>query len=343
MKRTAAALLILVLLIFSACGAKQTSEGSIENYGNYDEQVINRNVPSFTLGEYGDFSILQFSDTHFISGTTKKDVKTLTAVREAVARYKPELVVITGDMVEGENRDAKYNKKNAIQTIATLFEELKQYWAYVPGNNDGEVFGTARDVATLLSEYEHCILSNVPELTGATQYAVDLYAQNGENKRLVHSLLFLDSLARDENNEYDFIKSEQVQWAADKIAEKQKQNADVTVSMFFHMNTPNFANAGKSGRGYAGDYHPIPSDFYTGIDGNYRLDSVTEESGAVGLVSIGHLHPQTNYCSLYRETYYHVVKASGYAATKNPGAALITIHTKETQKSSMYDFEEIDF
>lgn len=207
MKRTAAALLILVLLIFSACGAKQTSEGSIENYGNYDEQVINRNVPSFTLGEYGDFSILQFSDTHFISGTTKKDVKTLTAVREAVARYKPELVVITGDMVEGENRDAKYNKKNAIQTIATLFEELKQYWAYVPGNNDGEVFGTARDVATLLSEYEHCILSNVPELTGATQYAVDLYAQNGENKRLVHSLLFLDSLARDENNEYDFIKS----------------------------------------------------------------------------------------------------------------------------------------
>lgn len=343
MKKTASIMLIFVLLFFSACGAKQTAEGSIENCGNYEEQVVNREVPSFTLGEYGDFSVLQFSDTHFLCGTVKKDIKTLTAIRKAITEYKPELVVITGDMIEGENSDASYNKKNAIRTIAALFEELKQYWAYVPGNNDGELYGSARDVATMLSEYKYCILSNVPELTGATQYAVDLYAQDGESKTLVHSLLFLDSLARNENNEYDFIKSEQVQWVADKIEAKQKQNADVTVSLFFHMNTPNFANAGKSGKSYAGNYHPIPDDFYTGIDGNYRLDSVIEDSGAVGLVSIGHLHPQTNYCSFYCETYYHVVRASGYRVTKKPGAVLITIHTKEMQKSSMYDFEEIEF
>lgn len=73
------------------------------------------------------------------------------------------------------------------------------------------------------------------------------------------------------------------------------------------------------------------------------LDKVLTDSQSVGLVSIGHIHPDTNYCSFLNGTYYHVVRPSGYNVTKNPGCVKITIHTGAENTREMYAFEEIIF
>ncbi|MGN0539321.1 MAG: metallophosphoesterase family protein [Candidatus Fimenecus sp.] len=341
MKKTVSiiSVFLMLALLFSSCAVSPDSAGDITGYSQ-NNTVVGRAVPSFTVDSDGDFTVLQFSDTHFISGSTKKDIKTLDAVRSQFETVKPDLVVISGDMIEGNNKNSKYNKKTALETIGKLFEDSEQYWAYVPGNNDGEMMGTSEDVAAFLSQYSHCILADEENLTGATQYVIDLKNTDG---KIVHSLVFMDSLARDVSNKYDYMKDDQVAWAKKVIDEKKADNPETKFSFFFHMNTPNFAVSGKDGEPYANNYSPVPADFYEGIDGNASLDKVLTDSQSVGLVSIGHIHPDTNYCSFQNGTYYHVVRPSGYNVTKNPGCVKITIHTGAENTREMYAFEEIVF
>ncbi len=325
--------LLLALTCLTACGGDITDRAQ-------SASVVGRTVPTFTVDANGDFTVLQFTDTHLISGTTGKDEKTLAAMRTQIETQKPDMVVISGDMIEGNNADPRFNKLAALETVGSLFEELGQYWAYVPGNNDGEKNGSTEDVVAVLSTYNHCIVADEENLTGATQYVVDLLRADGT---LAHSLIFMDSLARDANNDYDYMKDDQVQWASRTIVEKQSANPNVTVSLFFHMNTPNFALSGQNGTPYSEEIAPVPADFYTGIDGNDALDDALADAGCVGLVSIGHIHPETNYVSFYNKTYYQVVRSSGYSITDAPGCSLVTIHTNAEATKDMYDFTEIAF
>lgn len=341
MKKTISVLLVLFMFVFAftSCTMSANTTGDITGYAQNDS-IIGRAVPSFTVDENGDFTVLQFSDTHLISGNTKKDIKTLDAVKAQINAVKPDLVVISGDMVEGNNKNEKYNKKTALEAVGMLFEDLNQYWAYVPGNNDGEKNGSSADVAAFLAQYAHCIISNREDLTGATQYSVDIKNSDGV---LLHSLIFMDSLARDAESHYDYMKADQVQWAEDVLAEKKSENPQVKCSFFIHMNTPNFAVSGKKGEAYSANYSPVPKNFYEGIDGNAAFDAVVKNAECVGLVSIGHIHPKTNYCSFLNGTYYHIVRAAGYRVAKNPGCVQITIHTAAKDTKDMYTFAEIVF
>lgn len=340
MKKTVSLVCILTVfvLLFSSCSSNGV-EGDISGYAN-NKSIVGRDIPALSVADDGSFSILQFSDTHLINGSTKKDVKTLEAIKTQLDEEKPDLVVVSGDMIEGKNKNKKYNKKAGLEAIASLFEESKQYWAYVPGNNDGELMGTSEDVAAFLSQYSYCILADEENLTGAVQYTVDLTDKDGKT---VHCLAFMDSLARDEENHYDYMKADQVEWAKKIIDEKKAAHPEIKFSFFFHMNTPNFAVSGKNGKPYKDGYAPVPNDFYEGIDGNAALDKVFSDSECVGLVSIGHIHPENNYCSFLNGTYYHIVRSAGYNVSKEPGCVKITVRTAEKNTSDMYEFSEIIF
>lgn len=299
--------------------------------------VVDRKVPSFSVDGGGDFRVLQFTDTHLMNGSTKNDVSTLNSMKNQLETVKPDLAVVTGDMVDGKNANITYNKKAALEAVGNMFEEVDIYWAYVPGNNDGEFRGSTDDVAAFLSQYEHCIVSNTESITGSTHYTVDI----NDNGETVHSLVFIDSLARDENNKYDFVKDDQLEWLTNAL--ESKKNDDINCSLFFHMNTPAFLSAVSNGEPYSEGYSPIPEDFTYTIEKNGKLDKVIDDSGCVGLVAIGHVHPDKNWCSFYDGRYYHIAKPSGYRTYEQPSCTLITIHTAETQYRDMYDFQEIMF
>ncbi len=341
MKRISVVLSVILMLclLFTACGETASAGGDISGYAD-NVNIVGLEVPEFSVDEKGDFTVLQFSDTHIISGSTKKDVKTLSAVRKQIENEKPKLVVISGDMVEGNTNNKKYDKKSSLEIIAAMFEELNQPWAYVPGNNDGEQKGSSADVAAFLSQYSQCIVSNEEGLTGAVHYSIDLRDNNG---KIVHSLIFMDSLSRNSDNEYDCMKDDQVKWFADTVNEKKQLNDNLRVSLFFHMNTPDFVNASQKGEAYNNNYAVISEKLRNSIPDNDKIDNTVKASEIVGLVSIGHIHPDENWCSYYDGRYYHITRAAGYNATKNTGCTLITIHTAADNTKEMYDFKEIKF
>lgn len=316
----------------SALKAEFQQKGDISGYA--ETVTFDRELPDFYTDENGDFTVLQFTDTHFTTMTSLNDRFLLQKMKSQTEKYDPDLVVVTGDMIDDGN-DGKFNKAYVLRTVAEAFEEMDQYWAYVPGNNDGINYGTSEDVVAYLSQYERCLVSDVPEISGGCQYSLDIY----DESELIHSMLFIDTMDYDNDDPdhtYGYVHADQVQWCDDEIDSKKAENDNVTVSVFLHENTPDFFRAAKKGEKYKWYYPEVTSQLEKyNIPKNQPLDDVFRNSGCVGLLSMGHKHPAAAECSFYNGIYYHVTPQTVLAST------LITIHTGEDNVREMYDFESV--
>lgn len=315
-----------------ALAEEMKTKGDISGFA----QTVNvqKELPDLYADENGDFTVLQFTDTHLTTGITFSDISTLQKMERLTEKYAPDLVVISGDMIDDGN-DGKFNKAYVLRSVAEIFEEADQYWSYVPGNNDGVNYGTSEDVVAYLSQYEHCLVADEPEISGGCQYSLDIYTEN----EMTHSLLFIDTMDydnEDPDHTYGYVHEDQVNWCKEEIDSKKQMNKNVYISVFLHENTPDFARAAKKGEAYKFGYPTLmirPEKY--NIPKNQPLDDVFKQSGCVGLLSMGHNHPATVQCSFYNGTYYHV--------TPKPviSSALITIHTESDNTRDMYDFEAI--
>lgn len=299
----------------------------------YAETVnVQKELVDFNVGEDDDFTVLQFSDTHFKTCISYSDLFLLEKMKAQIEQLKPDLVVVSGDMIDDGN-DGLFNKAYVLRTVAEMFEQAGQYWAYIPGNNDGINYGTSADVAAYLGQYEHCLVSDEPGVSGGTQYSIDIY----DDDTLTHSLVFLDTMDYDDEDEdhiYGYVHEDQVKWCEEEIACKKAENENVNVSVFLHENTPAFQKAAEDGEAYKFGYPTILKQLEQyDIPKNQPLDDVLDESGCVGLVSIGHVHPATSQCSFYNGKYYHIAPQTVLASV------MITIHTAEDNYRDMYDFE----
>ncbi|MDR1927146.1 MAG: metallophosphoesterase [Oscillospiraceae bacterium] len=348
MKKHWKRLLLIVLALALVCGGtagllvfkKPFHNGDLTGEGRW-KSIVGRVIPAFFLDENAAFDILQLTDTHLV-GNTGKDQKTMQGLREMLTPLAPrlELVVVTGDMLDGFNRYIFVDKRAALERIAGLFEELGLYWAYVPGNNDGEYLGSAADVAAALSGYAHCIIANEEGLTGATQYAIPLRNAAGKT---VHTLVFMDSLARDPETHYityDHFKPDQAAWLDKTLANFKAEAPNGKATLFFHMNTPAMLRAAREGSPAQEGYAPIPESFTYTIEKNAPMDDVIAKNGNVGLVSIGHIHPERSWCSALDGVLYQIARPAGYEASQQPGAVLITVEPAAPE-GALYHFEEM--
>lgn len=301
----------------------------------YSETVnADKEMPVFSTDENGDFTILQFTDTHFTTGLSYNDISVMQTMKAQVEEYNPDLVVMLGDMID-DGETGAFNKEYVLETVGTMFDEMEQYWAYIPGNNDGIAHGTSADVTAYLAQFDYCLCADVENVSGGAQYSIDI--RNGE--AVVHSLIFLDTMDYDDEDEeyiYGYVHADQVKWCEDEINTKIENYGDISMSVFIHENTPAFAEAGLYGEAYAEGYSPLDEmEEKYNIPKNKPLDDVFENAGYIGLVSMGHAHPSENKCSFYNGTYYHVA-----AQTKTMGS-FVTIHTSAENTREMYDFVSI--
>lgn len=334
--RTLIAFITALISVLSggALADEMAMKGDISGFA--ETVAVQKELPSLYTDEEGDFTVLQFSDTHFTTGITFSDLSVLQKIEDLTEKYDPDLVVISGDMIDDGN-EGDFNKAYVLRTVAQIFEEADQYWSYVPGNNDGQNYGSSEDVVAYLSQYEHCLVADVPEISGGCQYSIDIY----DAEVLTHSLLFIDTMDYDDEDPdhiYGYVLEDQVKWCEEEIAEKKAENEDVFISVFLHENTPDFFRAAKDGEAYKPLYPRLgirPEQY--NIPKNQPLDDVFNESGCVGLLSMGHNHPSTVQCCYYNGTYYHVTPKTSIAST------LITIHTRESDTREMYDFTSVYF
>lgn len=296
-----------------------------------------------------DFVILSSTDFHY-DEDHEMNQKTTTMFVNHIKDVKPDLVVLTGDIIL-----SKYQQIDAIQ-FAKMMEEIGIYWTIVFGNHEvREEKGFYKYLLMKsFSDYEHCLALHGPdELYGYGNYIVNIM---GSGNRIRQSLFFFDS-GRDVREEYtqqyglpkdfasyDFLKKEQIDFYKNSVDELEKKYGKFGSMMFFHIPVPEFEVAfegsggaeeykqtGKAEILYGKQYESVGCPKF-----NSGMFDAALEKGATAIFC-GHDH-NNDWCGIYKgirlvyslpQNYnlYHLGTNMGFPEEKwNQGVTVTTLH-----------------
>jgi 3',5'-cyclic AMP phosphodiesterase CpdA len=262
--------------------------------------------PALKINKDGKFKILQVADLHFLTGVGKcrdpvpessaegceADPRTLRFLSAVLDHENPDLVVLTGDQIFGQELP---DLETALFKALNPFISRKIPYAVVMGNHDDEGSLTRAEVMGLALSLPYSVAqTGPPEIAGVGNYVVTVEGQSLRN--LAVTLYFLDThryLPNPKVNPgYDWIKELQLKWLEDAAAYGRAKVAAYTkipLSMaFFHIPLPEFRNT--HAQPYIGEAREPPTAprYNTGA----RL--VLLKIG-VNVVSVGHDHAN-DYC-----------------------------------------------
>jgi len=251
MKRKGIKIVSIILAVFVVLGlsgflANTITTSSLIKYAHsfdkvqYNEQLkptYNESLDCYTFKTERDFKVLQLTDVHIGGGfmSTKKDKKAMNAVASMVSEEKPDLVIVTGDLVFPVPYQAgTFNNKNPHKVITNLMEQLGVYYTVVFGNHDTEAYNyydreAVGDFYDELSEKsEYLLFSKGPNnIGGACNHYINI--TNNQNV-ITQTLYMIDSNAYLDDDplglkwHYDNVHQDQIDWYKDKVRMMHEAN-----------------------------------------------------------------------------------------------------------------------
>ncbi|ORY21337.1 Metallo-dependent phosphatase-like protein [Naematelia encephala] len=181
-------------------------------------------VPKFSAN--GKLKIMQIADLHYSVGTGEcrdsdkepcvGDPDTATWLGEALDAEDPDLVVFSGDQLNGQG--TSYDARSVLAKFAKPVIDREIPWCAIFGNHDSEI---AND-----RDYQMRTLQNMPyslamagpkAVDGVGNYYIKLHSHDASRTHLF-TLYFLDSGSYQKKKfswskaEYDYIKESQIEW-----------------------------------------------------------------------------------------------------------------------------------
>ncbi|MCJ1481525.1 hypothetical protein MMC06_001684 [Schaereria dolodes] len=267
--------------------------------------------PTIRVRKDGKFKILQVSDLHLSTGlgTCREpepadrnggkcdaDPRTLEFIGSMLDSEEPDLVVLSGDQVNGETSP---DAQSAVFKFAELFIRRNIPYATIFGNHDDE---GSLDRPTLMSLTESLPLSlsepGPATVDGVGNYVVEVLAR-GTSSHTALTLYLLDThgYSPDEAHfgGYDWLKKSQIEWFKDtsrklKNSASHKEYTHVHLSMaFIHIPLPEYRDIGNMIPNSGMDRERVTAP---GFNSGFK-DALIEEN--VVAVSCGHDHAN-DYC-----------------------------------------------
>lgn len=207
---------------------------------------------SFTNQADTNFKILQLTDIHIGGGfmSIQKDRWALEAIVTLVNHTKPDLIIITGDMVYPVPVQAgTNNNRRSTELFGTLMDSFGIPWTVTYGNHDEEWYAAYKleDLNEIYSSYENCIFQSGPEdVYGECNTFINI--KNSDNS-LNTSLALIDSNAYVPGlklNVYDNIHEDQVEWYEEQlfaIKDYYELNELMPSLAFFHIPVNEYKDA----------------------------------------------------------------------------------------------------
>ena len=239
-----------MLLSFSGCG-KSTDAAALE-------------IPDFIVEvESGrEPIILQLTDPQIVdaaqarsSGRLPEEQKPFYAtnmaeencykyLREIITETKPDLILMTGDLVYGEFDD----KGTALTGLIEFMESFKIPWAPVMGNHEGESTKGADWQCEQLENAKHCLFKQ-RDIMGNGNYTVGIK----QDKQLKRVFFMLDSNGCTEMSVETWgnchttagegFTDGQIAWYTDTANQIKELSPDTKFSFAFHIPMASFADA----------------------------------------------------------------------------------------------------
>ncbi|TEA14244.1 Phosphatase DCR2 [Colletotrichum sidae] len=265
--------------------------------------------PPPRIAENGKFKIVQLADLHLSTGVGKcrdaqpegynggvceADPRTLDFVQKILMEERPNLVVLSGDQVNGETAP---DAQSAIFKIAQILIKLKIPYVSIFGNHDDEGSLPRAAQMQILESLPYSLARAGPkEIDGVGNYYVEVLAR-GKSDHSALTLYMLDShsYSPDEHkyHGYDWIKQNQIEWfkkTASGLKQEHKQYTHVHMDLaFIHIPLPEYRDTHLDLKGEWKEGVTAPN-----FNSGFR-DALVEQG--VVMVSCGHDHVN-DYCSL---------------------------------------------
>ncbi len=328
-------------------GAISDGEHGMAYYCTCGDYVLNEDLVDFIVPiESGkDPVVLQLSDTQTCNwGDLNKMCNDY--VRETVKATKPDLIILTGDIVYG-----RFDPNGALlKNLIKCMEELKIPWAPVFGNHDNESLMGVDWQCQQLEAAEYCLFKQ-GDVTGNGNYTVGL-EQDG---KLLRVFYMMDSNGCGEpmcdSNGVQTIPaigtnvvktsagfgSDQVTWFIDSAKYIRQIDESVKLSMAYHIQSSIFNSAFKKYEEYDGR---VESGSSSVLENPLNLDTLeTADETDFGYLGRTMKGPWTN-ASLSIANLQSYGVDSIFVGHEHCNSASIVyegIRFQYGQKSSMYD------
>ena len=249
-KSCAIVLLVLICFLFVACSENnedfsymvdayyQPSNVEIIEKDKYDNVAIK-------INEERDIKILQISDIHLGNGsmTVKKDRKAINAVCKLIENAKPDLIILTGDVVyPNSSITGSSNNLAQLKIIVELMESYKTPWTMCFGNHDAEWMADYDKTAlcNLLEDenYKYCIFNRGPEnLDGMGNQVINVYNSDDSFNSSIFIFDNGEYSGSSQMSGYKPISNEQTNWYKAEI-EKMNAGEGKTIQSFVYFHVP---------------------------------------------------------------------------------------------------------
>jgi predicted phosphodiesterase len=191
---------------------------------------------SLSYNTEGRFKIVQFTDLHW-GDHTEADRRTRILMDSVLDAERPDLVVITGDVIEDETCA---DPRQSIRQAVAAMEETETPWALVFGNHDAEARISRQELFDSLRGVRYGLTQTGPEtITGVGNYVIRLTGTHGNTEQ---ALFFIDSgdYAKTGVGGYASIARDQIDWFVRESASLAAGNGGLPVPAlaFFHIPLP---------------------------------------------------------------------------------------------------------
>lgn len=209
------------------------SFGSVASAGALKAEKDEDGYYSFVTD--GEFRIMQISDVHIGGGylSFAKDKMAMNAVAAMVAAEKPDLVVVTGDIVYPVPfQSGTFNNRTASEVFMTLMDTLGVSWVPIFGNHDTEAYSFfSRESIAKLYESDSsgaCLFQRGPEdVDGEGNQIINIRNTSG---LITQSLFLFDSHSYTDGDIfgakwiYDNIHANQIDWYKTNVIKLSNRN-----------------------------------------------------------------------------------------------------------------------
>lgn len=206
------------------------------------------------------FKIMQASDLHFATGlghcrdpvpsddkNCEADPRTLSFLERLLDEEKPDLVILSGDQVNG---DTAPDVQTAIFKIADPFIKRKIPYAAIFGNHDDEGNLDRVTSMAIMEQLPYSLTQTGPdEVDGIGNYIVEVLGR-GSSSHSALTLYLLDThtYSPDKKVEgYDWVKPSQIEWfksTKQKLEKAHEAYTHIHMNLaFIHIPLPEYRNA----------------------------------------------------------------------------------------------------
>ena len=247
----------------------------------------------------GEFKIVQFTDTH-IDLIEGDNLKAYDIIKEVIDVEKPDLAVLTGDIVSQDN------PQEAFKRLAAGFEKAKVPWAIVFGNHESEHNLSRKDLSEFLPQLPFCLNSGMDTTIGFSTFALPVYDSSNKPSAVVYCLdSNINSTMQSVVGGYGWFTASQINWyrkESNQFSIKNNKKPLLAVA-FFHIPLPEYTKVANQGQGtfFGGKREVVCCP-----EINTGMFAAMLEAGDVMGTFVGHDHTN-DYIGLY----YNIALAYG--------------------------------